>query len=322
MKISSWIARTPRYCSAISSIHIWKMSWLILSLNGTHRNLYLPKCVLNVVKSDAAFVRYILKNALLPSTLENLVAPVRTWAISSRVGALWFSLIMALFRSFGSRQILSLPFAFLGYVNELTHGVGSVCLVIIPCQTISASSFSSSALCSMGTLHLLCWTGRTVGSVLMLYSPAMSPMQSKLFGYNACRSLVLSIDVEPGSMSMGLNLDPFGGGPVKGCSFTCAAVLTVPGSEMTKPASFVGTIYLYWPCQWGSWKKSMIENVVALLTCLNCDLYLCCSEECHIWWWSLCRTQICFSAFYMMLCHWCSICGLGRNSWGWFLLLK
>ena len=41
------------------------------------------------------------REALLPSTLENLVAPMRMWAISLRVGALWFSWMIALFRSLG-----------------------------------------------------------------------------------------------------------------------------------------------------------------------------------------------------------------------------
>ena len=39
---------------------------------------------------------------------------------------------IALFRSFGLRQILNLPLGFFGYVSELTHGVGSVCFTIIP----------------------------------------------------------------------------------------------------------------------------------------------------------------------------------------------
>ena len=102
------------------------------------------------------FVRCILKKALLPSTLENVVAPVRKSVISLRVGALGFSQMMALFRSFGSRQSLNLLFAFLGYVSELTHGVGSVCFMMIPCQTISPNSFSISSLYLMGTFHLLC----------------------------------------------------------------------------------------------------------------------------------------------------------------------
>ena len=140
----------------VSSICIWNMSWLVFSLNGILRNQYLPRCVLNIVNSEAAFVRCIPKNALLRSTLENFVAPVRMCAISSRVGALWFSHLMALFRSFRLRQILSLPLAFLGYFNELTHGVGSVCFAMIPCQTISPSSFSISSLYSIRTLHLPC----------------------------------------------------------------------------------------------------------------------------------------------------------------------
>ena len=187
------------YWATMSSILIWKMSWDIFGLKGTCKNLYLLRWVLNVVRSDASSVRCIPKKALLLSTLENLVAPMRMWAISSRVGALWFSWMIALFRSLGSRHILSLPFAFFGYVRLLTHGVGSVCLVMILCQTISANSFSISSLYSMGTFHLPCWTGGTVGLVLMLYSPCMSLMQSKLLGYRAWRSLVLLMVTDPDS---------------------------------------------------------------------------------------------------------------------------
>ena len=228
----------------MSSIHIWKMSWLILSPNGTWRNLYLLRCVLNVMRSEDASIRCIPKNALLPSTLENFVAPVRTWAISLRVGALWFSWMMALFKSFGLRHILNLPFVFLGYVRELTHGVGSVCFVMIPWHTISPSSFSISSLYSMGTFHLPCCTGKAVGSVLMSYSPSMSPMQSKLLRNNAWRSLVLLMDVDPGSTQIGLNLDLFGGGPLEGWSFTGCAVFAVWGSEITWLTLLMGNIYL------------------------------------------------------------------------------
>ena len=108
-------------------------------------------------------------------------------------------IIIALFRSLGSRHFLSLPFAFFGYVRLLTHGVGSVCLVMILWQTISANSFLISSLYSMGTFRLPCWTGGTVGSVLMSYSPCISPMQSKLLGYRAWSSLVLSMVTDPGS---------------------------------------------------------------------------------------------------------------------------
>ena len=101
------------------------------------------------------------------------------------------------------------------------HGVGSVCLVMILCWTISANSFSISSLYSMGTFHLPCWTGGTVGSVLMSYSPCMSLMQSKLLGYRAWDgpwycwwSLIWVL------RRWGWHHDPGGGGPLDGCSVT------------------------------------------------------------------------------------------------------
>ena len=127
MNMSSCMANTPGHWATMSSILIWKISWDIFSLKGTRKNLYLLRWVLNVVRSDASSVRCILKKALLTSTFENLVAPMRTWAISSRVGALWFSRMIALFRSLGSRQILSLPFTFFGYVRLLTHSRSPPC---------------------------------------------------------------------------------------------------------------------------------------------------------------------------------------------------
>ena len=199
MNISSWIGRTPGHCATMSSICIWKMSWLILSPKGTRRNQYLPRCMLNVVSNDACSVICILKNALFPSTFENFVAPVNSWAIFSRVSALCFSLMIALFRSLGLGQILNLLFGFFGYVSKLTHGVGSVCFTMIPCQTMSFNSFSISALGSMGTLYLPCCTGGTHGSILMSYSPDMSLIWSKMFGYRVCKSFVLFIWMLPGS---------------------------------------------------------------------------------------------------------------------------
>ena len=53
MNTLSCMANTPGHCATVSSILIWKMSWLILSPNGTCRNLYLPRCVLNVMRSDS-----------------------------------------------------------------------------------------------------------------------------------------------------------------------------------------------------------------------------------------------------------------------------
>ena len=73
MNTSSWMANTPRHWATMSSILIWKISCDILSPKGTHRNLYLLRWVLNVVRSEASSERCIPKKALLLSTLENLV---------------------------------------------------------------------------------------------------------------------------------------------------------------------------------------------------------------------------------------------------------
>ena len=82
---------------------------------------------------------------------------------------------------------------------ELTHGVGSVCFAMMPWRTISFSSLSISALFSIGTFRLPCCTGGTLGSVLMSYSPDMSPIWLKELGNRVCKSLVLLMCTLPGS---------------------------------------------------------------------------------------------------------------------------
>ena len=80
--------------------------WMEHVKNGTHQGacwtswaVMLPR----LVHSEKCFV-----------SVHFWEPPVNTWAISSSVGALWFSLIVVLFRSFGLRQIFSLPFGFFG----------------------------------------------------------------------------------------------------------------------------------------------------------------------------------------------------------------
>ena len=117
--------------------------------------------------------------------------------------------------------------------------------LMIPWHTISPSSFSVSSLYSMGTFRLPHCTGRTLGSVLMSYSPDMSPMQSKLLGNNAWRSLVLfngcrsRLHCRWGWMSILLE-----SGPLEGWSFIGCAVFAVWGSEITQLTSLTETMYL------------------------------------------------------------------------------
>ena len=68
------------------------------------------------------------------------------------------------------------------------------------------------------------------------------------------------MDVEPGSMYLGLNLNPFGGRPLEGWSFTGCAIFAVWGSEMTRLMPHLQGPYIrgwvFLLCLQGSWKKS------------------------------------------------------------------
>ena len=77
---------------------------------------------------------------------------------------------------------MSEPSGFVGYVIDETHSVGLVTGAIICGCSISLSFFSISSLWCVGTLHLACCTGGTVGSSLMEYLPGMLPTVSKRWG--------------------------------------------------------------------------------------------------------------------------------------------
>ena len=61
----------------------------------------------------------------------NMVAPGSLCEISLSVGALKCSLMIALFKSLGSKHMCSVPSGLCGYVIDETHSVGSVTGVII-----------------------------------------------------------------------------------------------------------------------------------------------------------------------------------------------
>ena len=93
---------------------------------------------------------------------------------------------------------------------------------------------------------------------------------------------------------MGLNLDPFGGGPLEGWSFTGCAIFAVWGSEITWLTSLTGTIYLglslltlfarvlkgvnFWDPPW-SWKNLPFSHFVSLWSWKKPNLV----HFCHFW---------------------------------------
>ena len=99
-----------------------------------------------------------------------MVAPVSLCVISSSVGGLYCSLMMALFKLLGSRQMWRFPFGFMGYVIEFTHSVGFVTGVMMPCSPILPSSFTIFSWYSIGVFHTGCCTSGTLGSVTLWYS--------------------------------------------------------------------------------------------------------------------------------------------------------
>ena len=199
MDTSLWMANTPGHWATVSSILIWKISCDILSPKGTCRSLYLLRWVLNVVRSGFLWQMH-------PKRRPCYHPPWKIWWLlwghglspqgSETCGShrWWLSS-----SPWGQGISSTCCFAFLGYVRLLTQGVGSVYLVMIPCHTISTSSFLISSLYSMGTFCLLCWTGGTGGSVLMLYWPFISLMQWKTVGKQCLKIPGAVMDTEPGS---------------------------------------------------------------------------------------------------------------------------
>ena len=78
------------------------------------RNLYWPLCVLNVVKYNEGVSRCIDQKPSLASNFEKTVAPDNLWEISSYVGTLSCSLMIALLRSHESKHMHSDPLGLQG----------------------------------------------------------------------------------------------------------------------------------------------------------------------------------------------------------------
>ena len=152
---------------------------------------YFPMCILNVARRELLLVRGMLWNPFSASNLEYVVESANLCVIYSNVGALWFSSIMALLRSFGSRHILRVSLALWGFVSELTVSVDSNCGVMISCIVISLSWVSIPSFAYRGKLCLLCFIGRMFRSTVMEYSPGKLPIMSKESRNMLFRSLIL-----------------------------------------------------------------------------------------------------------------------------------
>ena len=90
--------------------------------------------------------------------------------------------MMALFKSWGSKQGQIVSSDFLEYVSNETHLVASVTGAIIPLSTIFCRAFSISSPASVGTFLWACCPGGIEESIGIVYCPGMFPVVSKLLG--------------------------------------------------------------------------------------------------------------------------------------------
>ena len=104
--------------------------------------------------------------------------------MSSSVGIGWCSRLMALFRSFGSKQILRLPLGFSLMTSEFTQSEWPSTGAMMPCLTISSNSFSSLPYKDKAILWGACTTSLKYLSTLMWYSKSLNlPIPVKHSGY-------------------------------------------------------------------------------------------------------------------------------------------
>ena len=168
--------------------------------NGMTTNLYLPTSVLNIVRYEEAWSNVWCQYPFLQSHTVSMQASASMWEMSSGVQKWYGSLITALFKLVGSRQILNLTCPWLSLFSTRTklliHSVASVTGSKTLACSIWLISFWNVSFRWIGMgLHGVCF-GVTFGSTWMWYgSPGNLPIPSKMSGYSCkiCSWLVISV---------------------------------------------------------------------------------------------------------------------------------
>ena len=139
------------------------MSCDTLTPNGHLQYLYLPNGVLKRVRRLDSSSKCIAQYLCFASNFVKCFAPASLWEISSRVGVLYYALLMNLFIGFGSKYFLSSPLLSLQQAIAFTQSVGSYILSITPMSSIF---FIILFLVLLSGLSIFFWVGR-----LLLSSP-------------------------------------------------------------------------------------------------------------------------------------------------------
>ena len=139
--MSSVIPSTPgTHLSTLSSLS-WKTSPQTFRPNGILNHLCLPNRVLNVVRRLLLKSKSMCQNPDVASFTVKYLDCASSGKMLSRVLAYRWFLLIALFKSFGSRHSLRLPSSFITVTIELMHSVCSCTSVMMP----SVTSLSNSA---------------------------------------------------------------------------------------------------------------------------------------------------------------------------------
>ena len=131
--------------------------------------LYLLLWVLEVVRYDDSSSNSTCQYAFSASNLEKRVEPCKLVVTISTVGTGQCSLLMALFRSLGSKETLKLPLGFSVTTNELTQSVGLFTLTMIPSFSILSNAWSNLGIKARATFLTPCTTGLTLLSISIWY---------------------------------------------------------------------------------------------------------------------------------------------------------
>ena len=133
--MSSVIPSTPGTSLIILSSLSWKTSPETLKLNGILSHLYLPNSVLNIVRRLLLKSKGMCQNLDVASFIVKYLDCASSGRMLSRVLAYHWLLLIALFKSFGSKHSLRLPSSSLTGTIELIHSVCSCTSVMMPSFT-------------------------------------------------------------------------------------------------------------------------------------------------------------------------------------------
>ena len=92
-----------------------------------------------------------------------------------------------------------------GTVNPWGWFYLSICGSMMSSAIMLSRAAQMASLLSIGTLRLACWTGPTLGSILMVYSPFRLPILLKEFRYIAVSCSLSLIKAPTGSWNIGFS---------------------------------------------------------------------------------------------------------------------